>query len=188
MFDGHREAAVPRRRRIVRMTFEPRRHRNQLFVRERRVGHPVARGQRPHDGRRAGPETHTDRNLVLYLQVKTSRLAPAFESTPDRAGDQIGVVGRDPLGRYARVTCVHRAVRARPDVEVQVEAERQRRAVKGAAQVRASCRYTDGDLLGHRAPRSELYALRFDFLLHCFLSKSKARKGRSELIESEIRN
>src|SRR5205823_511481 len=110
------------------------------------------------------------------FQVKTSRLVPAFERIPDRAGDQIRGVSRDPLGRHSAVTYVHRAVRARPYVDAQVEAERQRRAIKGAAQVRASRRHTDGNLLGHRSSNGQGFASRF--LLHRLSFKSKAKGGR----------
>src|SRR5205823_11076639 len=100
-------------------------------------------------------------------------------------GDQIRGVSRDPLGRHSAVTYVHRAVRARPYVDVQVEAERQRRAIKGAAQVRASRRHTDGDLLGHRPPRSEFYASIFFTPLR--LQKQWKRR-RSEEHTSELQS
>ena len=131
------------------MALQARREGDEFVVKKRGVGKVVACREPTDDRRGARPEPYPHRNLVCNLQIETARLMPAGKRIQHRADDQVGTIGGDPLGVNALVGDGDFFVRPWGDVNVEVEVQRQGRAVERATQVGASRRDAHADPLGH---------------------------------------
>src|SRR6516164_3206451 len=142
--------------------------------------------QRPDDCGRTRAQPNADRNLVVNLHIEAAILSAAFQSPAYGADHQVVLVQSDALRVHALITNGYGPIRPGGDMQVQVEAQCQGRAIKGATQVGTRCGNTHGNPLGHR------HSLQFSVTFWNWgevacQSSTSTRKGNSDSSKASLR-